>query len=166
MRVLFRPERRCNQRLLITAEALQRQEMVQVRDGPIGRAPSRRAKVRFRAGTSCPMLWRFSDAGPDTMIVTRLRAGVRKPPGEETAGATTRLEIAPVYGDLARRSRDRRSPVRRLEGAQGALTGLGVELRRGDDDRGLCRIGSNMPERAPWREPIRGGWVSPRGVGR
>ena len=49
MRVLFRPERRCNQRLLITAEALQRHEMVQVRDGPIGRAPSRRAKVRFRA---------------------------------------------------------------------------------------------------------------------
>lgn len=48
MRVLFRPERRCNQRLLKTAEAL-RQEMVQVRDGPIGRAPSRRAKVRFQA---------------------------------------------------------------------------------------------------------------------
>src|SRR5215208_6237176 len=105
-----------------------------------GRNAGRVMNVRVRAGTSCPVLWRFSDAGPDSMIVTRLRAGVRKPPGEETAGATTRLEIAPVYGDLARRSRDRRSPVRRLEGAPGALTGLGVELRRGDDDRGLRRI--------------------------
>src|SRR5829696_1474607 len=99
------------------------------------------------------------------MVVTRLRAGVRTPPGEETAGATARLEIAPVYGDLARRSHDRRSPVRRLEGAPGALTGLGVELRRGDDDRGLRRTGSNMPERAPWRERDRSGSVSPRRIG-